>query len=92
LRREVRFALDRWPRPAGLFEWLVDLGDVDLEAAYETFNMGIGFVVVVEPKGVDRVLRKLKLHGAPDATPVGSVEAGRGVRMPELGIQYTGYS
>lgn len=92
LRREVRFSLDSWPRPKGLFEWLLDLGGLDLPEAYETFNMGIGFVVVVAPEGVDRALAGLKAHGAPDALPVGVVAAGRGVELPDLGLEYRGYS
>jgi phosphoribosylformylglycinamidine cyclo-ligase len=92
LRPEARFSLDLWPRPKGLFEWLVDLGGLELEDAYETFNMGIGFVVVVEPGAATRLLARLKAHGAPDALEVGTVETGRGVALPSLGLEYRGYS
>src|SRR5262249_36925880 len=43
LRSDGKFVRDAWPRPAGLFEWITDLGDIDLAEAYETFNMGVGF-------------------------------------------------
>lgn len=89
---DLRFTLDEWPAPEGLFEWLVDLGDLELEEAYETFNMGIGFVVVVAPDAAGRVLAKLKASGAPDARRVGAVEKGRGVGLPAFDLEYSGYA
>ncbi len=40
-----------WTIPA-IFEWLAMAGDVKAEAMYETFNMGIGYVLVVPPDTV----------------------------------------
>ncbi len=91
IAHKLRFDLDRWPAPAGLFEWIVDLGDLDLSEAYETFNMGIGFVAVVAEREATRLLARLKVNGAPDALRVGTVAPGRGVTVPELGLAYTGY-
>jgi phosphoribosylformylglycinamidine cyclo-ligase len=38
----------QWTVPA-VFEWLAQTGDVSQVAMYNTFNMGIGFVVLVPP-------------------------------------------
>lgn len=47
--------LDRWAAPAGVFGWLLERG-VAPEVAYETWNMGVGFVVVVEAAAAGEVL------------------------------------
>ena len=91
LRSDRKFVLDEWPRPAGLFEWITDLGDIDLREAYQTFNMGVGFVLAVEGREEKRILGRLAKNGAPDARRVGHVELGRGVELPALGLAFTGY-
>lgn len=42
----ARITMKSWPRPA-LFSWLMRKGNVSLEAARQTWNLGIGFVQVV---------------------------------------------
>ena len=92
LRGDRKYRLDAWPKPAGLFEWIVDVGDLDVGEAYETFNMGVGFVVVTEGRSAERILAVLAKNGAPDARRIGSVELGRTVELPALGLEYAGYS
>ena len=92
LHRRVRFVLDGWPRPSGLFEWVRAAGSIDLEELYQTFNVGIGFVLVVAPRSVAEVRRRLARAGAPDASIVGRVDRGTGVELPASGIRYAGYA
>jgi phosphoribosylformylglycinamidine cyclo-ligase len=92
LHPKVAFVLDRWPKPSGLFAWLGELGGIEAQELYQTFNMGIGFVVVSRPVHIAQTLRRLARAGAPDATIVGRIERGRGVRLPHLGLAYEGYA
>lgn len=92
LNPRVAFVLDHWPRPADLFAWIQDLGDLSDEEMYQTFNVGIGFVVVVAAHRLAEVRRRLARAGAPDAVPIGRVERGTGVRVPELELEYPGYT
>jgi phosphoribosylformylglycinamidine cyclo-ligase len=92
LRGDRKYLLDAWPKPAGLFEWIVDIGDLEVSEAYETFNMGVGFVIVVDGGAADRLLGVLAKHGAPDARRIGSVALGRSVELPGLGLTYAGYA
>lgn len=48
----------RWETPA-LFNWVQKLGDIDREEMFRVFNMGIGFVLIVRPKAVERVQERL---------------------------------
>jgi phosphoribosylformylglycinamidine cyclo-ligase len=92
LHPKVAFVLDRWPEPSGLFAWLGELGHLAPSELYQTFNMGIGFVVVTRPVRLAQTMRRLARAGAPDAFPVGHIERGRGVRLPHLGLEYEGYA
>ena len=85
------FVLDAWPAAPPLFRWLCEMGGVPVEERYQTFNMGIGFVLVVARAQTERVLRTLGRAGAPDANVVGRVVAGTGVRIPDLDLSYSGY-
>jgi phosphoribosylformylglycinamidine cyclo-ligase len=92
LHPAVRFELDRWPSVPPLFEWLQRTGGISDEEMFQTFNMGVGFVLVVSGGSVAPVLRCLARAGAPDAVEIGRVEAGRGVGIPRWGLRYAGYA
>ncbi len=88
-----RFVLDRFPAPAtGVFAWLQQLGGLSEEEMYQTFNMGVGFAVVLARGAVGPARARLARAGVRDSFPIGRVEAGTGVTIPAAGIEYTGYS
>ena len=88
----VGFVLDRWPDPPAIFGYVQHLGGISDAEMYQTFNMGIGFVLVVAPEHLAETRRRLARAGAPDAVPIGRVERGDGVTLPSLGLTYHGYS
>ncbi|MCI4339061.1 MAG: phosphoribosylformylglycinamidine cyclo-ligase [Thermoplasmata archaeon] len=88
----VGFVLDKWPAPPPLFEFVQRLGAISDEEMYQTFNMGIGFALVVVREHLSETRRRLARAGAPDAVPIGHVERGTGVTIPNLGLTYGGYS
>jgi phosphoribosylformylglycinamidine cyclo-ligase len=92
LRANVAFVLDRWPAPPSIFEWLQRLGGISDAEMYQTFNMGIGFALVVAREHLAETRRRLARSGVPDAVAIGHVERGSGVRVPGLGLSYGGYS
>jgi phosphoribosylformylglycinamidine cyclo-ligase len=92
LRKEVAFVLDRWPAPPPLFEWVQRLGAVADEEMYQTFNMGIGFAVVVSREHLSETRRRLARAGARDAQVVGRIERGTGVQLPHAQLRYASYS
>ncbi len=92
LHRHVRFDLDDWPSPPSLFGWLKALGGISDREMFETFNMGIGFVVVVASSGIAPIRRRLARAGAADSRLIGRVEPGRGVEVPGFGLRYSGYA
>ena len=47
--RSIRVNLNSWSIPP-IFQWLAKAGNVKQDDMFDTFNMGIGFVVIVPPK------------------------------------------
>ena len=51
-----------WELPP-VFAWLHDLGGLDVQEMYRTFNCGIGMVVIVSPEEADAAIATLKEVG-----------------------------
>ncbi len=65
---------DSYPVPP-IFGMLARKGDIAEEMMYNTFNMGLGMVIAVDPEDVDQALEAIKAAGDVPYV-VGSVEAG----------------
>jgi len=69
-----------WKAPA-IFDLIQDLGRVADEEMYHTFNMGVGYVLVVDDAEANRAAEELAAHGE-TVCRLGRVEAGaREVRI-----------
>jgi phosphoribosylformylglycinamidine cyclo-ligase len=53
--QSIQINLNSWVVPP-VFQWLAAEGSVNSTAMFNTFNMGIGFVVLVPPTQVDRAI------------------------------------
>ena len=56
-----------------IFTLLQKMGNVPVEDMYSTFNMGAGFVLVVEASDEEAILKRLAKLGE-NAFPLGSIE------------------
>jgi len=76
LPENCRAHIDRasW-QPARIYTWLQELGKIEESEMFNVFNMGIGFVLVVNPYFADSVVRQAEAHGIPAAI-IGSVSEG----------------
>ena len=71
---------DSYPIPP-IFTKLAKEGNVDEHAMYNTYNMGIGMMLALDPKDAEKAIEALKAVGE-EAYVVGSVEAGeKGVTL-----------
>ena len=57
------YDIDCWPDPPPIFGLVQRIGSISDEEMFRTFNMGIGFAVVVAPEGVDQVRSSLSRTG-----------------------------
>ncbi|MGL6008025.1 MAG: AIR synthase-related protein, partial [Culicoidibacterales bacterium] len=49
------FDHNNWPKPA-IFEYLQQLGSIDLDEMYHVYNMGIGFMLIIDSTDVEQTL------------------------------------
>lgn len=73
----VRIDTSTWKRP-GIFDLLQRLGEVESSEMYRTFNMGIGFVIIVGPDDEEPIRQQLADMGELSYV-IGRVVPGEGV-------------
>lgn len=71
---EARIDKNSWLKPA-IFELIQRLGKIDESEMFRTFNMGIGFILIVDRDSVDRVVENLKTCGE-QAWIIGEIKKG----------------
>lgn len=82
IKQGVQYQItDALPVPP-VFRRIQVLGAVEDHEMYRTFNMGMGFVVVVPREDADEALKTLKRHAEYEVKVVGHVTAGKGVVHP----------
>lgn len=74
--QSIEIKLDSWIVPP-IFRWLAEAGNVSQEAMFDTFNMGIGFVVIVPPNQAESALEWFKSENI-NAAQIGKVISGDG--------------
>jgi phosphoribosylformylglycinamidine cyclo-ligase len=84
----VHAAIDpgSWERPA-LFRWLQDNGEVPEEDLWNTFNLGVGFCLVLPEEAVPAALRICAAEGH-HAWELGRIVAGDAAAGPLTGLPY----
>jgi phosphoribosylformylglycinamidine cyclo-ligase len=93
LAANVSYELDSLVSPPEIFDLIAERGQIGPETMYATFNMGIGFCVVVAESELQPALDALKQAGE-DAVRIGHVLAkpGKSVSIPAEGLIGTGDS
>ena len=80
--KNVKFVIDDPLPPQKIFRFIQELGNIDDDEMFRTFNMGMGFAIVM-PK---EEAKKLERSGITDGRIVGYVEEGEGVFVKDLRI------
>ncbi|HOJ88963.1 MAG TPA: phosphoribosylformylglycinamidine cyclo-ligase [Pseudothermotoga sp.] len=75
---EINLQRDSWEVPA-IFKIIQRMGNIEEREMFRTFNMGIGFVLIVDKESADRVIARLQSMGQ-KAWIIGEINEGqRGV-------------
>ncbi len=82
----ARIASSSWQRPL-LFRWLQEQGEVPEEDLWNTFNLGVGFCLVVPHTALSTALEHCA-HFGHRAWELGVVEAGDSGGLPLGGLPY----
>ena len=75
-----------WERPA-LFRWLQEAGQVPEEDLWNTFNLGVGFCLVLPAEAVESALTLVGQQGLA-GWEMGHVAAGEAPGKPLAGLPY----
>jgi phosphoribosylformylglycinamidine cyclo-ligase len=59
--QSIQINLNNWSIPP-VFQWLAETGKVSQKAMWETFNMGVGFVVIVPPFELESAISYFDSH------------------------------
>jgi len=87
LKKGVHFDISKPLRPQPIFRVLQELGEIEEKEMYQTFNMGMGFAIVLREDDAKDAVKAL----GKGAKIVGEVVEGEGVGSSELGLSYTVY-
>lgn len=74
--QSIQVNLQRWPVPP-IFQWLAEVGGVAPTDMFNTFNMGIGYILLVPPDQADQTIQWLEGQNL-NAWAIGHVIAGSG--------------
>ena len=88
LHKDVMFIIEDPLQPQPVFTFLQQYGNVDDKEMYQTFNMGMGFAVIVAEKDQEQTLEILQKHSPNQVKVVGHITKGRGVSAPSLQLFY----
>jgi phosphoribosylformylglycinamidine cyclo-ligase len=81
--QSVQIDTNSWVIPL-IFQWLAEAGQVSIKEMFNTFNMGIGFVLLVPPEQAEQTVSWFESQGVAGYT-IGEVVDGNGgvVGIPE---------
>lgn len=88
LHKKVKFVINDPFTPQPIFQFIQKYGNIDDKEMYQTFNMGMGFAVIVSEKDVDETVKILKNLSKSEVKVVGRIKNGKGVEAPGLKIKF----
>ena len=90
IKSEAGFVLDDLPKPPAIFELIQKIGNVSNAEMANTFNMGIGFCIVLpdDEKQIERCISIAEGHGV-GAKVIGfaTSDKQRTISIPQWGIK-----
>ncbi len=87
--KDMKYVFDDPAEPQNVFKKLKELGNLSYSQMYETFNMGTGFMVVIDQDSKTDFVSTLKTRV--QIKEIGHVENGTGIEIPKLDTSLNGY-
>lgn len=81
------FKIDNLPEPQQMFREIQRLEAIKDKEMYRTFNMGVGFCVVVQESDIEEAIQTCKKHGT-KAWELGQVVKNQGVNLKDFTLTY----
>lgn len=87
--KDMKYVLSDPIEPQNVFNQLGELGGLTPSQMYEVFNMGMGYVVVIDPDS--RIDFINSLRSRVQFKEIGHVENGSGIEIPKMDVSFSGY-
>ena len=88
INNNVRFLIYDPFNPQEIFKFLQKYGNIDDKEMYQTFNMGMGLIIVVAKEDAEESIKTLKTISKSDVKIVGKIIKGKGVRLENLNLDF----
>ena len=88
LNEDAKFVINDPFQPQPIFKFLQKYGNIEDREMYQTFNMRMGFTVVVSKEDANEAMKILKKHSKSEVKIVGRLEKGKGVEFQKLGLKF----
>jgi phosphoribosylformylglycinamidine cyclo-ligase len=88
INKNVKFLIDNPFESHAIFKFLQKYGNIDDIEMYQTFNMGMGLIIVVAEKDSEKSLKILKSHSKSKVKIVGKINEGKGVKFESLNLNF----
>jgi phosphoribosylformylglycinamidine cyclo-ligase len=89
LNSEVQYEITNPFQPHDIFSFIQKLGNVDNKEMYQTFNMGMGFAIIVSSSDKKETMKILKKESNYSVKQDGIVNKGSGVSFPPYNLYYS---
>jgi len=86
--KDAKFVIDDPFEPQPIFKFVQEKGNVEPKEMYQTFNMGMGFAIILAKDYADDVVDLIEKRFKVKTKVVGHVERGKGIVVPSLGISF----
>lgn len=87
--KDMKYVIEDPIEPQNVFKKIMELGDLSYTQMSEIFNMGTGFVVVVDQESRLDFINTLR-NRVP-FREIGHVENGSGIQIPKYSVEFSGY-
>lgn len=84
LNKNVKFVIEKAFEPQPVFKFIQKYGNIEEKEMYQTFNMGMGFAIIVAKKDVNKTIDILKKHSRSKVKIVGRIDTGKGVQFKNI--------
>jgi phosphoribosylformylglycinamidine cyclo-ligase len=88
INKNVKFLIDNPFEPQEIFKFLQKYGNIEDKEMYQTFNMGMGLIVVVAKEDAEESIKILKTNSKSDVKIVGKIIKGIGVKLENLNLDF----
>lgn len=86
MKKGLRYTIDDPVKPNPIFSILQELGGIESQEIYQTFNMGMGFTIIAPEEDAEAIAKECS-----NAKVVGRVEEGSGVYFAPEKLTYEHY-